>query len=119
MCFDGVSQDHIDEPDCNLASRDSGVPATFSEEVSHLSIRMNKQTFIVFFCLHFFTVQHGKSCSGENRLECSPSGSNGDAKEPLESEGMMFSQENDDNEGSSLDDDDDEEDAELTKKLNK
>ena len=44
MCFDGVSQDHIDEPDCNLASRDSGVPATFSEEVSHLSIRMNKQT---------------------------------------------------------------------------
>ena len=64
-------------------------------------------------------MQHGKSCSGENRLECSPSGSNGDAKEPLESEGMMFSQENDDNEGSSLDDDDDEEDAELTKKLNK
>jgi len=89
-----IDQDHSDEPDCNLASRDSGVPATFSEE-------------------------HGKSCSGENRLECSPSGSNGDAKEPLESEGMMFSQENDDNEGSSLDDDDDEEDAELTKKLNK
>ena len=119
MYFYVVSQDHSDEPDCNLASRDSGVPATFSEEVSHLSIRMNKQTFIVFFCLHFFTVQHGKSCSGENRLECSPSGSNGDAKESLESEGMMFSQENDDNEGSSLDDDDDEEDAELTKKLNK
>ena len=54
-----------------------------------------------------------------NWLESSRSGSNGDAKEPLESEGMMFSQENDDNEGSSLDDDDDEEDAELTKKLNK
>lgn len=89
-----IDQDHSDEPDCNLASRDSGVPGTFSEE-------------------------HGTSCCGENRLESSPSGRNGDAKEPLDSEGKMLSQEDEDNDDSSSDDDDDEEDAELTKKLNK
>jgi RIO kinase 2 len=71
------------------------------------------------FFLHFFTVQHGTSCSGEDRLESPPSGSNGDAKEPLESEGKMLSQEDGDNDSSSNDDDDDEEDAELTKKLNR
>jgi len=52
-------------------------------------------------------------------LESSRSGSNGDAKELLESEGKMFPQEDGDNDDSSSDDDDDEEDAELTKKLNK
>ena len=65
---------------------------------------------MVFF-LHFFTVQHGTSCSGENRLESSPSGRNGDAKEPLESEGKMLSQEDEDNDDSLSDDDDEEEDA--------
>ncbi|RLN03686.1 serine/threonine-protein kinase rio2 [Panicum miliaceum] len=88
-----IDQDHCDEPDCNLASRDSGGAGTFSEE-------------------------HGTSCSGEDRLESPPSGSNGDAKEPLESEGKMLSQEDGDNDSSSNDDNDDEEDAELTKKLN-
>jgi hypothetical protein len=43
--FGVVSQDCSDEPDCNLSSRNSGGPGTFSEEVSHLSIRLNKQTF--------------------------------------------------------------------------
>ncbi|RLN23065.1 serine/threonine-protein kinase rio2 [Panicum miliaceum] len=87
----GVSQDHCDEPDCSsLASRDSGGAGTFSEE-------------------------HGISCSGEDRMESPPSGSNGDAKEPLESEGKMLSQEDEDNDDSSSDNDDDEEDAELTK----
>ncbi|PAN27166.1 hypothetical protein PAHAL_5G063200 [Panicum hallii] len=89
-----IDQDHCDEPDCNLASRDSDGAGTFSEE-------------------------HGTSCSGEDRLESPPSGSNGDAKEPLESEGKMLSQEDGDNDSSSNDDDDDEEDAELTKKLNR
>nr|CAB3479070.1 unnamed protein product [Digitaria exilis] len=54
--------------------------------------------------------KHGTSCSGENRLQSPPSGSNGDAK--------VLSQE-DDNDDDSSDDADDEEDAELTKKLNK
>jgi hypothetical protein len=45
VSFGGVSQDHCDEPDCNLASRDSDGAGTFSEEVSHLSVRMNKQIF--------------------------------------------------------------------------
>jgi RIO kinase 2 len=47
-----------------------------------------------------------------------PSDSNGDAKEPLESEGKVLSQEGDENDDESSDDGD-EEDAELTKKLNK
>jgi hypothetical protein len=51
-----VSEDGSDEPDCNLASRDSDAPGTFSEEVSHLSIGMNMQTFdgicLTFFSLH-------------------------------------------------------------------
>ncbi|CAL4953338.1 unnamed protein product [Urochloa decumbens] len=76
-----IDQDRSDVLDCNLASRNSGEPGTFSEE-------------------------HGTSCSGENRLEGPPSGSNGDAKEPVD-------------DSSSDDDDDEEEDAELTKKLNK
>ncbi|CAL4946242.1 unnamed protein product [Urochloa decumbens] len=76
-----IDQDRSDVLDCNLASRNSGEPGTFSEE-------------------------HGTSCSGENRLEGPPSGSNGDAKEPVD-------------DSSSDDDNDEEEDAELTKKLNK
>jgi RIO kinase 2 len=47
-----------------------------------------------------------------------PSDSNRDAKEPLESEGKVLSQEGDENDDESSDDGD-EEDAELTKKLNK
>ncbi|RCV28487.1 hypothetical protein SETIT_5G407900v2 [Setaria italica] len=90
-----IDQDRSDELDCNLTSRNSGGPGTFSEE-------------------------HGTSCSGESRLESPPSDSNGDAKEPLESEGKVLPQEDDDNDDESSDsDDDDEEDAELTKKLNK
>ncbi|CAL4960074.1 unnamed protein product [Urochloa decumbens] len=88
-----IDQDRSGELHCNLASRNSGEPGTFSEE-------------------------HGTSCSGENRLEGPPSGSNGDAKELVESEGKTLSQADDDN-SSDDDDDDDEEDAELTKKLNK
>ncbi|OEL36700.1 Serine/threonine-protein kinase rio2 [Dichanthelium oligosanthes] len=89
-----IDQDGSDEPDCNLDSRNSGGPGTSSEE-------------------------HGTSCSGENRLETPPTGSNGDAMEPLESGGKVLSQEDDDNDDDLLDDTDDEEDAELTKQLNK
>ncbi|CAN6233666.1 unnamed protein product [Urochloa humidicola] len=88
-----IDQGRSNELDCNLASRNSGEPGTFSKE-------------------------RGTSCSGENRLEGPPSGSNGDATELVESEGKMLSQSDDDN-SSDDDDDDDEEDAELTKKLNK
>ncbi|XP_062206251.1 uncharacterized protein LOC133908270 [Phragmites australis] len=90
--FGDVSHDHSDEPDHNLASKDSGGPGTFSEE-------------------------HGTSFSGENRLKSPPSGSNGNAMEPLESGGKMLSQGDDDNDPS--EDADDEEDAALTRQLNK
>ncbi|CAD6234748.1 unnamed protein product [Miscanthus lutarioriparius] len=83
-------QDGSNEPDCNLASRDSDVPGTFSEE-------------------------HGTSCSGENRLESPPSGGNGEAMKPLQS----GSQEDGHNDDDSSEDADEEEDAELTKQLNK
>ncbi|CAO1942570.1 unnamed protein product [Urochloa humidicola] len=89
-----IDQGRSDELDCNLASRNSGEPGTFSKE-------------------------RGTSCSGENRLEGPPSGSNGDATELVESEGKMLSQSDDDNSSDDDDDDDEEEDAELTKKLNK
>jgi hypothetical protein len=49
-----LSQDDSAEPDCNLASRDSDVPGTFSEEVSHLSIRMNLQSFDSIYLTIFF-----------------------------------------------------------------
>jgi RIO kinase 2 len=69
---------------------------------------------------HFFTAQHGTSCSGESRSEDPPSSRIGDTKNPLESDGKVLSQEDDDNDDESSDDDDEEEeDAELTKKLNK
>jgi hypothetical protein len=69
---------------------------------------------------HFFTAQHGTSCSGESRLEDPPSSRIGDTKNPLESDGKVLSQEDDDNDDESSDDnDEEEEDAELTKKLNK
>jgi len=80
-------QDGSDEPDSNLASRDSDVPETFSEE-------------------------HGTSCCGENGLESTPSGDNGEALQ-------SGSQEDDDNDDDSAEDADEEEDAELTKQLNK
>ncbi|CAO1944136.1 unnamed protein product [Urochloa humidicola] len=89
-----IDQGRSDELDCNLASRNSGEPGTFSKE-------------------------RGTSCSGENRLEGPPSGSNGDATELVESEGKMLSQSDDDNSSDDDDDDEEEEDAELTKKLNK
>jgi len=56
--FGSVSQDGSNEPDCNLASRDSDVPGTFSEEVSHLSIsiRLNKQTFDAIFLTIYFSL---------------------------------------------------------------
>ncbi|CAD6235523.1 unnamed protein product [Miscanthus lutarioriparius] len=88
-----IDHDGSDEPDCNLASRDSDVPGTFSEE-------------------------HGTSCSSGTRLE-TPSGGNGDAMKPLESGGKVLSQEDDDNDDDSSEDVDEEEDAELTKQLNK
>jgi RIO kinase 2 len=116
--FGCLSQDGSDVPDCNLASRDSDAPGTFSEEVSHLSIRLNKQTFDGIF-LHFFTTQHGTSYSGENRLETPPSGGNGVVMTPLESGIKMLSLEDDDNDDDSSEDADEEEDAELTKQLNK
>ncbi|CAO2182096.1 unnamed protein product [Urochloa humidicola] len=86
-----IDQDRSDELDCNLASRNSSGPGE----------------------------EHGTSCSGENGLEGPPSGTNGDAKEPVESEGKLLSQADDDNSSGDDDDDDDEEDVELTKKLNK
>lgn len=87
-----IDQDDSAEPDCNLASRDSDVPGTFSEE-------------------------HETSCSSEKRLE-SPSGDNGEAMKPLESDGKTLSQKDDNNDDDSSEDAD-EEDAELTKQLNK
>ena len=65
MFFCVVSQDHNDEPDCNLASRDSGVPGSFSEEVSHLSIRMNKQTFNGVFLTFLHCAAWNKLLRGE------------------------------------------------------
>ncbi|AQK99050.1 uncharacterized protein LOC100217272 [Zea mays] len=89
-----IDQDDSAEPDCNLASRDSDVPGTFSEE-------------------------NETSCSSEKRLE-SPSGDNGEAMKPLESEGKTLSQKDDNNDDDSSEDaDEEEEDAELTKQLNK
>jgi RIO kinase 2 len=65
------------------------------------------------FSLHFvFTAQHGTSCCGENGLESTPSGDNGEALQ-------SGSQEDDDNDDDSAEDADEEEDAELTKQLNK
>uniref|UniRef100_A0A804QXD5 non-specific serine/threonine protein kinase n=1 Tax=Zea mays TaxID=4577 RepID=A0A804QXD5_MAIZE len=91
---DDNDKDDSAEPDCNLASRDSDVPGTFSEE-------------------------NETSCSSEKRLE-SPSGDNGEAMKPLESEGKTLSQKDDNNDDDSSEDaDEEEEDAELTKQLNK
>ena len=60
-------------------------------------------------------MQHGTSCSGENRLESPPSGGNGEAMKLLQS----GSQEDGHNDDDSSEDADEEEDAELTKQLNK
>ncbi|XP_062228008.1 uncharacterized protein LOC133926219 [Phragmites australis] len=87
-------QDRSGEPDGSLASRDSDGPGNFSEE-------------------------HGTSCTGETRLKSSPSGSNGDAMEPLELGGKMLSQGDDSNDDGSSEDADDEEDAALARQLNK
>ncbi|GJM92239.1 hypothetical protein PR202_ga08683 [Eleusine coracana subsp. coracana] len=84
-------QDHHDEYDHSLASRNSDEPGSLSEE--------------------------GTSFSGENGLKIPPSASNGDAAKPLESGSNMPSQDADNDE--SDDGSDDEDDAVLTRQLNK